>query len=622
MADKKTKGVELAAGYVSLTVDTSKMGKEIEEEMGASGTRGAKKAAENHNKELNKRLKETSAGIGLAAVGGIAVGIDQAMKQADLPGTIQAQLGTTPQYAKEIASASAKAFGDGFGGSLDEVANTASHVGQALNQLGDSGDIEKLTVKTTAFATTFGQDTDGIVQAAQQMVKTGLAGSMDQAYDIMTKGFQGNKKMAEDGLDTINEYSVQFQQLGLTGADAMGLLNQGLNAGARNSDLVADGLKEFNIRAKDGSQTTADGFKAIGLDATKMAAAIAKGGPESKAALQLTLDKIREMKDPVKQAAASVSLFGTQSEDMQKALLALDPSKASQGLGKLAGAADDMTKNSMGMDQQLTAIHRTLAEGLGKALTPLLPQLQQLADGGLAFFKWLGDNPIVTTIMLSIALAIGAIAAAQWVWNAAQLANPTTWIILGIVAAIAILVVGIWALATNWDGVWKNITNVWNGFMGWIGDGLGWLGARIADVWNGAGKGIGDVFHAIQEGGKTALNWIIGRLNDLINLLNTVMDGLKRVTGIDLGHISGIPGLATGGTVTGSGTVLVGEAGPELLQLPRGASVIPLDHPAANAARGGNNGPNIHLTTVNPVAEPTSRTVQRAGQMIGALLGV
>ncbi|WP_309479078.1 phage tail tape measure protein [Brevibacillus agri] len=36
-----------------------------------------------------------------------------------------------------------------------------------------------------------------------------------------------------------------------------------------------------------------------------------------------------------------------------------------------------------------------------------------------------------------------------------------------------------------------------------------------------------------------------------------------------------IPGLATGGTVTGSGWTLVGEKGPELLNLPRGSQVIP-----------------------------------------------
>jgi hypothetical protein len=40
--------------------------------------------------------------------------------------------------------------------------------------------------------------------------------------------------------------------------------------------------------------------------------------------------------------------------------------------------------------------------------------------------------------------------------------------------------------------------------------------------------------------------------------------------------LSAVPGLAEGGTVTSGGTVLVGEQGPEFLNLPRGASVTPL----------------------------------------------
>lgn len=56
-----------------------------------------------------------------------------------------------------------------------------------------------------------------------------------------------------------------------------------------------------------------------------------------------------------------------------------------------------------------------------------------------------------------------------------------------------------------------------------------------------------------------------------------------------------IPGAAEGGTVNNSGSVLVGERGPEILNLPRGASVIPLDR-----NRGGNNF-NIVVEMNNPV---------------------
>ena len=48
---------------------------------------------------------------------------------------------------------------------------------------------------------------------------------------------------------------------------------------------------------------------------------------------------------------------------------------------------------------------------------------------------------------------------------------------------------------------------------------------------------------------------------------------------VNVGATSGVklPGLASGGTLTSAGSVVVGEYGPEILNLPRAASVVPLD---------------------------------------------
>ncbi|WP_435829141.1 hypothetical protein [Saccharopolyspora shandongensis] len=69
---------------------------------------------------------------------------------------------------------------------------------------------------------------------------------------------------------------MQFQKFGLDAQTATRLLVQGMQAGSRNSDLVADAIKEFSIRAVDGSATTAEGFEAIGLSAETMVAQIAR----------------------------------------------------------------------------------------------------------------------------------------------------------------------------------------------------------------------------------------------------------------------------------------------------------------------------------------------------------
>ena len=58
------------------------------------------------------------------------------------------------------------------------------------------------------------------------------------------------------------------------------------------------------------------------------------------------------------------------------------------------------------------------------------------------------------------------------------------------------------------------------------------------------------------------------------------------------------PGMASGGTVVSSGMALVGENGPELLNLPTGASVIPL----TGTTGGGGNTINITVTSADPQA--------------------
>ena len=76
-----------------------------------------------------------------------------------------------------------------------------------------------------------------------------------------------------------------------------------------------------------------------------------------------------------------------------------------------------------------------------------------------------------------------------------------------------------------------------------------------------------------------------------------------------------IPGLATGGTVTSSGKnpVLVGERGPEVLSLGRGATVTPLDHPSLNGSGGV-----VNLVVNNPLNEPTSTSTTKASALVAA----
>lgn len=288
---------------------------------------------------FNQASATIGAGIGVALGVGVAANLDMEAANAKLA----AQLGVGPAEAADLAKVSASVYGNAWGETTADVNEAIKGVYQ---QIGDTsqaeGGLEGVTTKVMALAQTFDQDLGGVTAAVGQMLKTGLASSADEAFDILTRGFQTGADKAGDLLDTMNEYGVQFRDMGLSGAQATGILKQGLQAGARDADLVADALKELNIRIQD--QSAAKGLEALGLSAHDMAEAFAGGGPKATAALQTITDKLRGVEDPTKRYALAQQLLGTQSEDLSKALYAIDPSTAVAALGKIEGATNKAAK--------------------------------------------------------------------------------------------------------------------------------------------------------------------------------------------------------------------------------------------------------------------------------------
>lgn len=129
-------------------------------------------------------------------------------------------------------------------------------------------------------------------------------------------------------------------------------------------------------------------------------------------------------------------------------------------------------------------------------------------------------------------------------------------------------------------------------FFTWIGDALSNLIAWIGDGGlTGAFQAFGDFFKNLWDGivsaFKTAINWIIEGINALISGLNSIQPPawLTELTGITGINIPTIPYLANGGNIEQAGRVLVGERGPEILDLPGGARVTPLDNASIDYTR-------------------------------------
>lgn len=114
-----------------------------------------------------------------------------------------------------------------------------------------------------------------------------------------------------------------------------------------------------------------------------------------------------------------------------------------------------------------------------------------------------------------------------------------------------------------------------------LGGVIDFLTGVFTGNWSKAWTGITEIFKGIFNG---MLGIAQGLVNGIIDLINGVINGIDSVgksVGINIGvipHWAGkLPGLAEGGTVLTAGRVLVGERGPEILNLQKGATVTPLD---------------------------------------------
>lgn len=371
----RDRGVKRTTQETSESID--EMGQGIE---GGAGKFGKLGAAAGKVMPVLAALGVSVAGVGAA----ITKGLDAQAATAKM----QAQLGVTATESKRIGGVAGKLYSQAYGESMDEVREAISKVVQNMDGMrtASNADLQATTARAMDLATVMGEEVGPITVAVSQMLKTGLARNGKEAFDVLTRGVQLGANKAEDLLDTFNEYSTQFRDLGLNAAQAMGIITQGLKGGARDADVVADAMKELNIRVQDLSAAPA--LEKLGLDAQAMAEAFGKGGPVARAALDQILDRLRAVEDPTKRYALAQQILGTQSEDMAKALMKIDPSKATQELGQFAGAADKAGKALGGtLKARLTGYKRTVETQVVKVTSQALDGLTRLSGEVKKGFK-------------------------------------------------------------------------------------------------------------------------------------------------------------------------------------------------------------------------------------------
>jgi len=486
----------------------------------------------------------------------------------------------------------------------------------------DDEEVFAIANNALALRDTFDFDVAESIRAVQMLIdQFGVSGK--EAFNLIVQGAQSGLNKNDDLMDTINEYSVHFKQLGFNSEDMFNMLNNGALNGTFSVDKLGDSIKEFGIRVIDGSNTTIEGFKAIGLNADDMAIKFKEGGEIGKEAFIDTISALKSMTDPIAQNTAGVNLFGTMWEDLgfegvfalsningnilktkeameeinniryddaSSALtvlartinvafadamsIAVNKSKTaiidfSQGIYGNADAIKGTFGNiglyirnavidfAAGINSEINAVNTAfgrigiIVRGVGNTIISIATFIKKniswiapvvmTAVAAFATFKAIvlavntvliihntiealsiASSALRTSTTFSAVAAMKTAKGAQIGLNTALLASPITWIIIGIVALIAVIA----TLVVNWKKIKPVLLETWDSFKNVWGKAADWFKTTFVEP-------VVNFFTELINSIKNIWGGIVEWFQNIINNIITVISGIgENLSGI------------------------------------------------------------------------------------------
>lgn len=399
----------------------------------------------NAAKAAGKVLATAMAGIGTAA--GIAVAVTSVYTEHEkAANSLAAATGATGKELENLQSAMETVYQNNFGESIEDAASAVSLVSRNIKGLSNQ-EIAGATEAAIALRDAFEYDVEESTRAAAAIRKN-FGGSAEEAFGLIAAGAQNGLDYSGELIDTINEYSSQFSKLGFSADGMFQLLQSGADGTAWNLDKVGDAVKEFSIRAIDGSNTTVAAFEALGYNAATMMDTFAAGGDGANQAFFDVLNTLMDMEDQVARDALGVSLFGTMWEDLG--------TEAMEAMANASAGAYD----TMDALEQINAIKYndldSAMEGVKRQAEAVLVRIgEQLAPYAKEGLEYLANNvlPVVSSKLEEIVPVV--IDAGKALWE-----NRGTILALGSAVVTAVGAFKGLQVATAAVGAVKNLSTI------------------------------------------------------------------------------------------------------------------------------------------------------------------
>ncbi|WP_148268996.1 phage tail tape measure protein [Streptosporangium roseum] len=474
-----------------------------------------------------------------AAIGAVLMdGFMSALDAEEAKQKLYAQIGATEAEMGTLGRVAGKVYADGYGEGLGDVTNALKSVIQNIDGIRTASDesIAAVTKNTMNLASLMEEDVSRVTAAVTSMLRTGVAKTSEEAFDILAKGTQIGLNKSEDLLDTFEEYSTKFRDIGVNGKMALGLVQQMLQGGARDADVAGDALKEFALSTANGTDAARNSFELLGFDADKMFGIFSRGGPEASAAFDKVMERIQEFKGTTREAEVTVGLFGTKAEDLGDALFAMDPSTAIAGLGNLDGTAK---KAGDTLHDTATNKIETWKRGLQTGVVDflggtVLPALENAAEG----FELSGALGKVQEWAGQLGAIWDSVVADVQEWVSANQETIDGWTakfqegfgsISEIVDTALTWIKELWneygdTIITSVTFLVDTFLNIWNGFWGTVSGLVKIFKGILTGDFDSLKEGIGEVWNSLWG---LVEDTITTALNTISNLAGTTWEQLK-----------------------------------------------------------------------------------------------
>ena len=414
------------------------------------------------------------------------------------------------------------------------------------------------------------------VASAQNLVKAfgGLAAaSADPAQAMKTLSQQATQMAAKPKV-AWEDFKLMLEQ------SPAGMAAVASEMGMSVQDLIT------NIQA--GTVSTTDFFNAVEKAGTsdkftKMATEYKTVDQAMDGLRETAVNKLQPAFDAVSQvginaiSGISDSLDGINIDGLVTAML--------PGFQALADAASNLVQQAIAWAQ--TADWESIGNSIADAITNIVNGLTSFDWGG--FFSIVGDGiglfvdglsliidnvgdiGGLADVIVAVAVAFGVLNAALTVYNtvmavqtAIMMANPTTWIILGIVAAIAALIL----IIKNWGTITETIATVWEKVKD-----------AVINTWNNIYSMFVGIFTAILNNPVVQLivNFVTTEFNIMKNLITGIWNGIKDIAAGAWEYIKNVvlgPVLLLCDLVTGNFTKLKEDASKIFSNLGNALSTI------------------------------------------------